>query len=55
MIAIRGFLGKTKNYERTMQYRAGRLMSEEIQGQGKASRIRYTYAGNRLVVGGNHQ
>jgi hypothetical protein len=24
-------------------------MSEEIQGQGKASRIRYTYAGNRLV------
>jgi len=32
-----------------MQYQAGRLISEEIQGQGKASRIRYTYTGNRLV------
>jgi hypothetical protein len=49
LMAIRGFLGSTKNYERTLQYQGGRLMSEEIQGQGKASRIRYTYAGNRLV------
>jgi hypothetical protein len=49
LTAIRGYVGKTKNYERTMQYTAGRLMSEEIQGQGKASRIKYTYMGNRLV------
>jgi len=48
-MAIRGYLGKTKNYERTMQYAAGRLASEEIQGAGKSSRIRYTYAGNRLA------
>jgi len=50
LTAIRGYLGKTKNYERTMQYAAGRLVSEEIQGAGKASRIKYTYTGNRLVT-----
>jgi hypothetical protein len=49
LTAIRGYQGKAKTYERTMQYQAGRLISEEIQGQGKASRIRYTYTGNRLV------
>ena len=49
LAAIRGFQGKTKNYERTMQYQGGRLVSEEIQGQGKPSRIKYTYTGNRLV------
>jgi hypothetical protein len=49
LAAIRGFQGKAKLYERTMQYQGGRLVSEEIQGQGKPSRIRYIYAGNRLV------
>ena len=49
LAAIRGFQGKAKIYERTMQYQGGRLISEEIQGQGKPSRIKYTYAGNRLV------
>jgi hypothetical protein len=49
LTAIRGFAGKTKNYERTMQYQDGLLVGEDIQGQGKASHIKYTYAGNRLV------
>jgi hypothetical protein len=49
LAAVRGFQGKAKMYERTLQYQGGRLVSEEIQGQGKPSRIRYTYAGNRLV------
>jgi hypothetical protein len=49
LTAIRGYLGKTKNYERTMQYEDGRLVSEEIQGQGKPSHIKYNYMANRLV------
>ena len=49
LTAIRGYLGKTKNYERTMQYEDGRLVSEEIQGQGKPSHIKYIYMANRLV------
>jgi hypothetical protein len=49
LTAIRGYLGKTKNYERTMQYEDGRLVSEEIQGQGKPSHIKYNYAADRLV------
>ena len=49
LTAIRGYIGKMKNYERTMQYQGGRLISEEVQGQGKGSRIKYTYANNRLV------
>ena len=49
LTAIRGYLGKTKNYERTMQYQDGRLVSEEIQGQGKPSHIKYNYMANRLV------
>jgi hypothetical protein len=49
LTAIRGYLGKTKNYERTMQYEDGRLVSEEIQGQAKPSHIKYNYAANRLV------
>src|ERR1039457_5009856 len=47
--AIRGFQAKAKTYERTMQYLDGKLVAEEIQGPGKASRIKYTYNGNRLV------
>jgi len=49
LTAIHGYLGKTGNYERTMQYQDGRLVSEEIQGQGKPSHIKYNYLGDRLV------
>ena len=49
LTAIRGYLGKTKNYERTMQYEDGRLVAEEIQGQGKPSHIKYNYMADRLV------
>ena len=49
LTAIRGYLGKTKNYERTMQYEDGRLVSEEIQSQSKPSHIKYNYMANRLV------
>ena len=47
--AIRGYQSKAKIYERTMQYQDGKLVGEEIQGSGKASRIKYTYNGNRLM------
>jgi len=51
---VRGYQGADERrreqiYERTLQYQDGRLVSEEIQGQGKASRIRYNYTGNRIV------
>jgi hypothetical protein len=49
LTAIRGYAGKIKNYERTMQYQDGRLVSEETQSQGKPSLIKYTYVSNRLV------
>jgi len=49
LAAIHGYLGKTGNYERTMQYQDGRLVSEEIQGQGKPAHIKYDYLGDRLV------
>ena len=47
--AIRGFQSKAKIYERTMQYQDGKLVAEDVQGPGKAARIKYTYSGNRLV------
>jgi hypothetical protein len=47
--AIRAYTGKVKTYERTMQYQDGRLIGEEIQGQGKTARIKYTYLGSRLA------
>jgi hypothetical protein len=47
--AIRGYAGKAKNYQRTMQYQDGLLVSEEIEGAGKSSRIKYNYTANRLV------
>ena len=40
---------KEEMYVRRMQYQDGRLVSEDIQSQGKTSRIRYTYSGDRLV------
>ena len=52
LTAIRGFQGAnhgTPIYERTMQYDGGRLISEEIQGEGKSSHIKYVYKANRLV------
>ena len=49
LAAIRGYIGQNKNYERTMQYDGGRLVSEEIQGQGKPSHIKYIYSADRLV------
>jgi hypothetical protein len=54
LAAIRGYSGvdektRARNYERTMQYQDGRLVSEEIQAAGKSSRIKYAYAGGRLV------
>jgi hypothetical protein len=48
--AIRGYQAKTKTYERTMQYQDGKLVGEEIQGSGKASHIKYTYSGNRIMT-----
>jgi hypothetical protein len=47
--AIRGYQAKAKVYERTMQYLDGKLVAEEVQGPGKASHVKYTYVGNRLV------
>ncbi len=54
LTALRGYQGtdeshRTQIYERTMQYQEGRLVSEEIQGQGKNSHIKYVYNGSRLV------
>jgi hypothetical protein len=54
LAAIRGYKGtdvkqRTKIYDRTLQYQEGRLSSEEIQSQGKTSRIKYTYMNGRLV------
>ena len=49
LTAIRGYVNKAKNYERVMRYRDGLLVSEDIRGGGKSSRIKYSYAGNRLV------
>jgi hypothetical protein len=47
--SIRGFQGKARTYQRTMQYQDGKLVAEDVQGPGKASHIKYTYSGNRLV------
>jgi hypothetical protein len=49
LTAVRGYQGRTKIYERTLQYVDGRLTGEDIQSQGRASHIKYTYNGGRLV------
>ena len=53
LTVVRGYQvsGKRRDlmYERTLQYQDDRLAGEEIQSQGKASRIKYNYNGNRLV------
>ena len=40
---------RAKIYERSLQYQDGRLVGEEIQSQGKTSRIKYSYNTGRLV------
>ncbi len=55
LLAIRAYQGadaahRTKVYERTMQYQDNRLVSEEIQSQGKSSKVRYNYTGGRLAA-----
>jgi hypothetical protein len=54
LIAIRAYQGadmahRVKVYERTMQYQDNRLVSEEIQSQGRSSKVRYNYNGGRLA------
>ena len=53
LTAVRGYQGEEKHralvYERTLQYQDDRLVGEQIQSQGKSSRIKYNYNGNRLV------
>jgi len=54
LTAVRAYQGADENhrskiYERTMQYQDNRLVSEEIQFQGKNSKIRYNYNGGRLA------
>jgi hypothetical protein len=38
-----------KTYERTLTYHGGQLTEEDIQNQGKSSKIVYKYAGSKLV------
>ena len=38
-----------QTYERTMEYQDGRLVSEQIQSQGKTWRIKYNYNGGSLA------
>ena len=49
LTAVRGYQGKSKIYERTMQYQDGKLVGEEVQGQGKTAHIKYVYNGGRLA------
>jgi hypothetical protein len=54
LTAVRGYEGpdekrRAKVYERTLHYEGGRLVSEDIQLQGRPARIRYTYKGDKLV------
>ncbi|HMD71252.1 MAG TPA: hypothetical protein VKF41_07905 [Bryobacteraceae bacterium] len=54
LLAVRAYQGadaahRSKIYQRTLQYQDNRLVSEEIQFEGKSSRIRYVYSGGRLV------
>lgn len=40
---------RSQIYERRMQYQDDRLVGEEIRGEGKTSRIKYIYSGDRLA------
>lgn len=47
--AVRGYQGKTRTYERTLDYADGLLRAEEIQAGGKSWKIKYNYNGGRLA------
>jgi hypothetical protein len=54
LTAIRGYEGANGKhrelvYTRTMHYDEGRLVSEDIQSDGKSSKIKYNYNAGRLV------
>jgi hypothetical protein len=54
LLAVRAYQGadaahRTPVYQRTLQYQDNRLLSEEVQFQGKSTKIRYNYNGGRLV------
>jgi hypothetical protein len=40
---------RSQIYERHMQYQGDLLVGEEIRGEGKTARIKYTYSGERLA------
>ncbi len=54
LTAIRGYQGaggqRRQTYERTMEYQGGRLVSEQIESQGKTWRIKYNYSGGKLAA-----
>ena len=54
LTAIRGYRGlgnqRRQVYERTMEYQDARLVSEQIQSQGKSWRIKYNYTGGKLTT-----
>lgn len=54
LTAIRGYRGagsqRQQTYERTLEYQDARLVSEQIQSQGKTWRIKYTYNGGKLAT-----
>jgi hypothetical protein len=54
LTAVRGYEGPDKAhrrevYSRTLQYEGGRLVSEDIESDGKSSHIKYNYNDGRLV------
>ncbi len=49
LTGVHGYQGREQVYERRLQYQEGRLVSEEIQGQGKGARITYTYNGSKMA------
>ncbi|MCX6637818.1 MAG: hypothetical protein NT090_22410, partial [Acidobacteria bacterium] len=54
LAALRGYEGpdekrRVKIYERTLQYEGGRLVSEDIQSQGRSAKVKYTYKGDNLL------
>jgi hypothetical protein len=55
LTAVRGYEGtdekhRSKTYERTLQYEGGRLMSEDIDSQGRQAHIKYVYKGDKLAT-----
>ena len=55
LLAVRAYQGsdpahRSKVYERTLQYQGNQLVSEDVQFQGKSSKVKYTYNGGRLAT-----